>query len=188
MDREPDKRFVLQTGRQHTLVVPAAQEEHCPVNPVTGRRGFSRAPVGAPGHLRDPRGGAGHWRAPRAGDRDHKGLDIAGVDGESPLYAVLSGRVVYSGRRSDPRGRSYGNLVRIDHGRGLETRYAHNARNLAVQGQRVARGQQIAILGDTGNAEGLPAHVHFEVWKDGVRIDPEAFLNAPCTPRPGRRP
>lgn len=186
MHREPENRFVLPTGRQHTLVVPAAQEDHCPVNPVTGRRGFSRAPVGAPGHLRDPRGGAGHWKASRGnGERKHWGLDIAGLDGESPLYAVLSGRVEFSGSRTDAAGRPYGNLVRIDHGGGLETRYAHNARNLVVARQRVARGEQIAILGDTGNAEGLPPHVHFEVWKDGVRINPEAFLNAPCrsTPR-----
>lgn len=183
MNREPEHRFVLQTGKRHTLVVPA---DECPLNPVTGRRGFSRAPVGSPGHLRDPRGGAGHYGAQRAGGaRDHNGLDIAGLDGESPLYAVLSGRVVFSGVRPDRAGRPYGNLVRIDHGRGLETRYAHNARNMVAARQRVARGEQIAVLGDTGNAEGLPPHVHFEVWKDGERIDPEAFLNAPCRSTPG---
>jgi len=157
---------------------------HCGVNPVTGQPGFSREPVGQPGHLRDPRGGEGHWGANRTrtggGRRLHLGLDIAGKGNVSPVYANRAGRVIYSGVRTDPAGRAYGNLIIVDHGNGVQTRYAHNAKNLVREGEEVAQGQQIGVVGATGNARGLPPHLHFEVWVNGERRDPERHLNSFC--------
>ncbi|WP_162199877.1 peptidoglycan DD-metalloendopeptidase family protein [Pyrinomonas methylaliphatogenes] len=157
---------------------------HCGVNPVTGQPGFNREPIGQPGHLRDPRGGEGQWQARRASRngrvRRHLGLDIAGEENVSPIYANRSGRVIYSGMRTDPAGRAYGNLIIIDHGDGVQTRYAHNARNLVREGEDVTQGQQIGVVGATGNARGLPSHVHFEVWVNGERRDPERYLNSFC--------
>lgn len=72
--------------------------------------------------------------------------------------------------------RGYGRVVIVDHGDGLETRYAHNRRNRVRKGQRVERGQVIAEVGSSGNASA--PHVHFEVRKQGRALDPTAFLPA----------
>jgi murein DD-endopeptidase MepM/ murein hydrolase activator NlpD len=72
--------------------------------------------------------------------------------------------------------RGYGSVVIVDHGNGLETRYAHNRRNRVGRGQRVERGQVIGEVGSSGNASA--PHVHFEVRKRGRALDPMAFLPA----------
>ncbi len=72
--------------------------------------------------------------------------------------------------------RGYGSVVIIDHGNGLETRYAHNRRNRVGRGQRVERGQVIGEVDSSGNASA--PHVHFEVRKRGRALDPMAFLPA----------
>ena len=72
--------------------------------------------------------------------------------------------------------RGYGSVVIVDHGNGLETRYAHNRRNRVRRGQRVERGQVIGEVGSSGNASA--PHVHFEVRKRGRALDPMAFLPA----------
>ena len=66
-------------------------------------------------------------------------------------------------------------MVVIDHGLGLETRYAHNARLTVRPGARVARRQLIAAVGSTGNS--TAPHVHFEILKDGVPVDPGKYLD-----------
>lgn len=68
----------------------------------------------------------------------------------------------------------YGNLVEIDHGKGLITRYAHNSRVLLKAGDLTKRGQVISAVGTTGRSTG--AHLHFEVLVDGVPQDPAKFL------------
>ncbi|HEY7471807.1 MAG TPA: M23 family metallopeptidase [Gemmatimonadota bacterium] len=106
---------------------------------------------------------------PRAGEeRFHGGLDLRAREG-TPVYAAAAGTVVASGTSG-----AYGNLVILDHGAGLQTLYAHNARNLVRPGDSVRRGQPIALAGHTGNATG--DHVHFEVrWKGGT-VDPRTIL------------
>jgi murein DD-endopeptidase MepM/ murein hydrolase activator NlpD len=106
---------------------------------------------------------------PRAGEqRFHGGLDLRAREG-TPVYASAAGTVVASGASG-----AYGNLVIVDHGAGLQTLYAHNARNLVRPGDAVRRGQPIALAGHTGNATG--DHVHFEVrWKGGT-VDPRSIL------------
>ncbi len=100
----------------------------------------------------------------------HRGVDFAGREG-SPIVAVASGVVVYSGPRY-----GYGNLVEINHGGGLVTRYGHNKENLVKVGATVERGQHIALMGATGRATG--PHLHFEVHRDGRAVDPLAFIRA----------
>lgn len=71
---------------------------------------------------------------------------------------------------------SYGNCVKIDHGNGYCTLYAHMKKGLLVKnGQTVKTGQKIGYMGNSGNTNG--AHLHFEVWKDGKRINPTEYLD-----------
>jgi murein DD-endopeptidase MepM/ murein hydrolase activator NlpD len=107
------------------------------------------------------------WRGSASGGgRQHSGLDLANPNGGF-IYAAADGRVVsaewYGG---------YGNLLEIDHGRGVRTRYAHLAEiDPALRpGMRVAAGQPVARMGMTGNATGV--HLHYEVVVDGVVVDP----------------
>lgn len=98
----------------------------------------------------------------------HEGLDFAAEKG-TPIYAAADGVVAQSGRVAD-----YGNIVKIDHGGGLETRYAHASRLLVKAGERVEKGQLIAEVGSTGRSTG--AHLHFEVRLNGVALNPRKYL------------
>ncbi len=100
----------------------------------------------------------------------HNGVDFAGKRG-SPIRAVAGGVVIFAGVRS-----GLGNVVEIDHGRGYVTRYAHNLENLVRRGQRVAKGEHIALLGSSGRSTGN--HVHLEVLYEGRAIDPMPFIRA----------
>jgi len=68
----------------------------------------------------------------------------------------------------------YGNMITIDHGYGLVTRYAHCSKTLVARGQRVKRGQRIALVGSTGISTG--PHLHYEVWVNGRPVDPKTFV------------
>ena len=102
------------------------------------------------------------------GSQFHKGIDFQASIGD-PVLAVADGVVSYAGVRS-----GYGNVVEIDHGNGYVTRYAHNSRVERQVGDLVRAGQEIAKAGSTGRSTG--AHVHFEVWQDGVVVNPRKFL------------
>jgi murein DD-endopeptidase MepM/ murein hydrolase activator NlpD len=98
----------------------------------------------------------------------HTGLDFPAEPG-TPIMASAGGVVVFAGWHDE-----YGNLVEIDHGKGLITRYAHG-RKLHVQaGDLVKRGQQVSEVGTTGRSTG--PHLHFEVLVQGVPQDPVRFL------------
>ena len=97
------------------------------------------------------------------------------------IIAHSAGKVIfcqtgYKNAKGSKGNASYGNCVKIDHGNGFATLYAHLNKVYVVNGQSVEHGQAIGYMGDSGNAYG--AHLHFEVWKDGKRIDPTAYLNA----------
>ncbi len=98
----------------------------------------------------------------------HMGIDFSGQAG-SDVIAVASGVVTWSGPRDQ-----YGNAVDIDHGNGYVTRYAHNQENLVAVGDRVEAGDTIALMGSTGRS--TAPHVHFEVLKEGLRVDPTRFV------------
>jgi murein DD-endopeptidase MepM/ murein hydrolase activator NlpD len=98
----------------------------------------------------------------------HQGMDFVAEAG-TDVYAAAGGIVVASELNAD-----YGNMVEIDHGNGLTTRYAHASRRLAKVGDIVLKGQKIAEVGSTGRSTG--AHLHFEVRDKGVAINPAQFL------------
>ena len=99
----------------------------------------------------------------------HMGLDFAAPMGTA-ILAADGGKVVEAGQAG-----AYGNFVEIAHGDGTRTRYAHLSSIAVQQGQSVERGQRLGGLGSTGNSTG--PHLHFEVVRDGVQVDPEKFLN-----------
>jgi murein DD-endopeptidase MepM/ murein hydrolase activator NlpD len=100
--------------------------------------------------------------------RMHEGIDI-GVPSGTPIHAAASGRVVYSGWMG-----GYGNLVAIDHGRGLSTAYGHQSSVAVGNGQIVTQGQVIGYVGCTGHCFG--DHLHFEVRINGSPVDPLGYL------------
>ncbi|GIU95233.1 MAG: hypothetical protein KatS3mg012_1690 [Gaiellaceae bacterium] len=100
--------------------------------------------------------------------RMHEGIDISASTG-TPIRAAAAGTVIWSGWRG-----GYGNAVIIDHGGGLSTVYAHASALIARQGQRVAQGEVIALVGSTGNSSG--PHLHFEVRINGAAVDPLLYL------------
>ncbi len=100
--------------------------------------------------------------------RLHAGIDIAAGSG-TPIHAAASGRVVYSGWMD-----GYGNLVAIDHGRGLSTAYGHQSSIAVGNGQTVTQGQVIGYVGCTGHCFG--PHLHFEVRINGSPVDPLGYL------------
>ena len=100
----------------------------------------------------------------------HKGIDLAGRSGTA-IYATADGIV---DRAEWANG--YGNLVELDHGKGVQTRYGHLSRILVKSGQRVKRGDIIALMGSTGRSTG--SHLHYEVRIDGAAVNPIPFLQA----------
>lgn len=99
----------------------------------------------------------------------HTGLDFAAPQGRG-IRAADSGKVV----AASPAG-AYGNMIEIAHGNGTRTRYAHLSSIDVKVGEKVARGERIGALGNTGNSSG--PHLHFEVLVDGDPADPEKFLD-----------
>lgn len=110
------------------------------------------------------------WRNSPWGDGSefHPGIDIANSM-ETPIVATADGEVVQTGASG-----GYGNIVKIDHGDGIETIYGHNSRIAVSVGQSVQKGQVIAYLGNTGRSTG--PHAHYEVRVNGNAVDPVSFL------------
>ncbi len=107
--------------------------------------------------------------------KSHMGLDFAAPSG-TPIYATANGIVKFSGFSTS----GYGNHVIINHGFGYETLYGHMVRVGATQGQQVKRGQVIGYVGSTGKSTG--PHLHYEVHKSGVQLDPINFFYNDLTP------
>lgn len=105
---------------------------------------------------------------PRADGQPHFGIDIAADHGE-PIRAAEAGRVIFAG----PAG-TFGLLVILDHGDGMQTYYAHCSELLVTYGERVNAGETIARVGDTGRSFG--PHLHFEVRWHGQPFDPLLYL------------
>ncbi|MBL0251543.1 MAG: M23 family metallopeptidase [Polaromonas sp.] len=118
--------------------------------------------VGSPfGWRRDPMNG---------GSALHTGLDFPASPG-TPIHAAAGGVVV-----TQEYHPAYGNMVEVDHGNDLITRYAHASIVMVKKGDLIKRGQKIAEVGTTGRSTG--PHLHFEVLVQGVPQDPQKFLNA----------
>lgn len=111
------------------------------------------------GQRDDPFGGGGRY---------HGGIDLAAAPGTA-VYPMAPGVVVESGWRGD-----YGYAVTVRHADGTESLYGHNERNLVRAGERVAETTPLAVVGSTGRATG--PHLHFEVRRNGTRVDPLPYL------------
>lgn len=108
----------------------------------------------------------------------HEGLDFTAEVG-TPIYAAAGGIVTSAEQTPD-----YGKIIKIDHGSGLETRYAHTSMMFVKAGDRVEKGQMIAQVGNTGRSTG--PHLHFEVRLNGAPLDPRSYLTlnqAAMTPK-----
>ncbi|WP_413719822.1 DUF5930 domain-containing protein [Silicimonas sp. MF1-12-2] len=125
-----------------------------------------KLPFGFPvrGYYRSTSGFGQRW------GRMHEGHDWAGATG-TPIHATADGVVVHAGRQS-----GYGNLIKIKHDFGFETRYAHLSKIRVKVGQRVSRGDRIGDMGNTGRSTGT--HLHYEVRVGGKPVNPLKYIKA----------
>jgi murein DD-endopeptidase MepM/ murein hydrolase activator NlpD len=113
--------------------------------------------------------GFGFRKSPFTGlSEKHQGWDIAARSG-SPVRATADGEVVVEGREY-----GYGNMIEINHGYGVVTRYGHNSKHLVKVGDRVKRGQVISLVGSTGRSTG--PHLHYEVLLNSVPVTPKNYI------------
>lgn len=131
---------------------------------ASSRVGLMQWPVA--GQISSPFGERKNPMGP--GDDFHPGLDIA-ADAGTPIAAAAAGRVVSAG----PDG-GYGNLIVVDDGNGITTRYAHCSQIFARVGDTITPGQTIGAVGSTGHSTG--PHLHFEVRVNDNPVDPTQFL------------
>ena len=110
------------------------------------------------------------WRIdPMLGVRSfHEGLDFSAAEGDE-IKATASGIVIAAGKAPD-----YGNYVKIKHGGGIETRYAHASKLLVRKGDLITKDQVIALVGNTGRSTG--PHLHYEIRLNGRSLDPRKYL------------
>ena len=101
----------------------------------------------------------------------HPGIDLAAPIG-TPIHATADGTIVAAGWNNG----GYGNMVEIDHGKGIHTRYGHMSRVLVTDGEHVTRGQVIGLVGSTGHSTG--AHCHYEVRIDNKPVNPIPFMKS----------
>lgn len=105
----------------------------------------------------------------------HTGLDFRAPSG-TPVYATADGTVEHAGRR----GNGYGIFIDLDHGYGYASKYAHLSKLLVKEGQKVRRGDVIGLSGNTGLSKG--PHLHYEITKEGKKIDPVDFFYSDLAP------
>lgn len=111
----------------------------------------------------------GQRLSPFTGNRDtHQGLDISARTG-TPIIAPAKGTVSFAGTDG-----AYGNSIRIQHGAGISTRYAHMQRYIVKEGQAVSRGMIIGYVGNTGRSTG--PHLHYEVLLNGANVNPLRYI------------
>ncbi len=111
----------------------------------------------------------GYRKSPFTGRREfHNGLDIATRSG-TPIVATADGVVNYVGKKG-----LLGNLITLNHGHGIITRYGHIRKALVKRGAKVKRGEPIALVGSTGRSTG--PHVHYEVRLNGVPVNPKKYI------------
>jgi murein DD-endopeptidase MepM/ murein hydrolase activator NlpD len=125
--------------------------------------------TGGAGWVRPTTGSVSSGFGPRWGTM-HEGIDLAAASG-TPVRAAADGVV----KKASWYG-GYGNAVILDHGNGVTTLYGHNSTLDVREGQRVSAGEVISRVGSTGDSTG--PHLHFEVSRDGEKIDPRPWLKA----------
>jgi murein DD-endopeptidase MepM/ murein hydrolase activator NlpD len=113
--------------------------------------------------------GFGYRISPFTGLREfHKGFDISSREG-TKIIATADGVVTFAGKNG-----LYGNMIKIDHGHGMMTRYGHLEKMLKKRGDAVKRGDVIGLMGNTGRSTG--PHVHYEVFLNGLPVNPQKYI------------
>src|SRR5262249_15792510 len=113
--------------------------------------------------------GFGYRISPFTGSRElHRGLDIAGRM-RTPVAAPADGDVLFVGHKP-----GFGTCVTLRHGYGMETVYGHLADSVVKQGQHVARGDRIGLMGNSGRSTG--PHLHYQVQVNGNPVDPQNYI------------
>ena len=168
-----ERRALERRSTRAVAKKPAAQ------NPVarratTGQRNVSHPAVAAAGAWHWPAQGRLLKRFSATAKAQHKGLDIGGVTGQ-PVVAAQNGTVVYAGDGLA----AYGNLLIVKHADNYLSAYAHNSRLLVREGDRVSAGQAVAEMGRSGTSH---EHLHFEIRKRGVPVNPLALLPKASAP------
>jgi murein DD-endopeptidase MepM/ murein hydrolase activator NlpD len=159
-----DEQLAEEIARQGGLGLAKSMESYMRTATETTAPKRDRMPVkgqitSAFGNRRDPIKGV---------HRHHDGMDIAAPEG-TPIRSIRGGEVSFSGKRG-----GYGNVVIVDHGKGLTTRYAH-CRDLNVKtGDRVYPGTILGTVGSTGRSTG--PHLHLEARRNGKALDPETLF------------
>jgi peptidoglycan LD-endopeptidase LytH len=171
-------QFASTEDRYERLLAAAAAARRAAPQPATGSAppqpafaarptGNMACPVAGPVSFSDT------WGAPRSGGRTHQGVDMMAGYG-TPVAAIVTGTITYAGY-----GPSAGNWQILTGDNGNQYWYMHNQSNL-VTGGRVTVGQQIATVGDTGNATGIP-HLHFEYHPGGgAAVNPTPLVSSVC--------
>jgi len=156
------------TAGQKIILVDGTKPAPKPATPYYVLQIVGKPPKGAPvGSGRFMWPVVGYWM--RGFLSYHYGIDIANRVG-TPIYAADDGYVALAGQ--DTWG--YGLQIVLDHGNGYKTRYAHLSKILVKGGQIVKRGEKIGLMGSTGRSTG--PHLHFEIVKNGVRVNPTGYL------------
>lgn len=157
------QRILIAEGRPPKVASPSPKI----AGKVKGAKSSPTGPVGARGNFIFPTSGS----ICNTRHRGYYAVDIC-AGGASPPIKASDGGVVVSASYGWNSG--WGNNVLIDHGNGFKTRYAHMRVLNVSAGQRVSQGQQVGIMGTTGNSTGI--HLHFEVYIGPVRVNPLAYL------------
>lgn len=132
---------------------------------------LDRLPIGSPVAGKHVSSGFGTRIDPFLGSAAmHSGIDFAAMTG-TPVRASAAGTVTEAGRNG-----GYGNMVEIDHGGGISSRYGHMSKIVVKSGDRVTRGTVIGLSGSTGRSTG--PHLHYEIRREGVAIDPARFVKS----------
>ncbi len=132
------------------------------------KRGTKIIPGEGTGAFSTPvKGGMISSRYGMRGGRMHQGIDF--TSGNRNIYAADTGRIIFVGYQN-----GYGNTIVIDHRNGYQTKYAHLSSFNARSGENVEKGDAIGIMGNTGNSDGI--HLHFEIHKHGVVVNPSKHI------------
>jgi murein DD-endopeptidase MepM/ murein hydrolase activator NlpD len=171
-----DKSNIIEQSNDAILAAQVRQEEQGVLSNIIGQN-IVWPP--ADGRFTSPFGPRGAVPGVPGASRNHKGIDIgppiAGTIG-SPIRSVMGGKIIKSGP-----GSGYGNVIYIQHPDGSETRYAHLANMRVSEGDTVQAGQVIGAMGATG-LKGMKPHLHFEIRKNNIPLNPESVFGKLATP------
>ncbi|RJQ65918.1 MAG: M23 family metallopeptidase [Desulfobacteraceae bacterium] len=171
--KEKQNELIEDMRRQIRLLESASQKQHHVFSDLLAQLEEKRSVMACTPSIWPAEGlvtsSFDYRKSPFTGKREfHKGIDVANRDG-TPIAATADGIVSYVGHNG-----SLGQLLVIDHGYGIITRYAHLQKILKKRGERVQKGDAIALMGNTGRSTG--PHLHYEVRVNGLPVNPQKYI------------